>query len=146
MRLNFDVRFPMSELICVGALLDPRCQNLLDVKNYLTSIGTTPFNVLKKWVAERVPKSFPIEKAKDKELNFVEELLEKHSSLKHIQKTVQTELDVDKEIHLLMSLPGNVAVNSIRLFWKSYAKQMLILSKLAKNKKDSQHSNDEYTE
>lgn len=57
MRHNFDVRFPLTELISVAALLDPRCQNLLDVKTFLTNEGTTAFELLKKWAKAHVSES-----------------------------------------------------------------------------------------
>lgn len=132
MRSNFSNRFPMSELISVGALLDPRCQNLVDVKNYLAENGTISFGLLKKWAKEFVNFNDSVTKAQDKNLNFVEELEEKHSSLQFVQKTLQSEIDVDREIYFLLSLAGNVEVDNIRLFWKSYAKQMPTLSMLAK--------------
>lgn len=65
-------------------------------------------------------------------MNYVEELVEKHSNLQYVQNTVRSEVDVDREIHFLFSLAGNVEVKSIREFWKCYSKQMPILSILAK--------------
>jgi len=131
MRKNFDNRFPMSELVCIGALLDPRCQNLVDVKEFLTKNGTTAFDLVKKWTKGiQFEKSLP--KTKGNDLNLVEELVEKHSSLRYVKQTLMSENDVDREIFFLLSLAGNAKVDSIRNFWKIYSKQMPILSVLAK--------------
>lgn len=130
MRKNFDKRFPMSELISVGALLDPRCQNLVEVKNYLAANGTTSFELLKKLSQEFVHCCSSVPKPKN--LNFVEELVERHSSLQFVKQTLRSESEVDREIYFLLSLAGNVEVDNIRMFWKSYAKQMPTLSILAK--------------
>lgn len=111
MRRNFDNRFPMSELICVGALLDPRCQNLVDVMEFLSENGTTAFDLIKKWTKDiRMEKSFP--QTKEKDLNLVEELVEKHSSLRYVRQTLMSENDVDREIffcyHSLVKLRSKV--------------------------------------
>lgn len=107
MRLKFDYRLPMDELMVVGALLDPRFQNLLDVKDFLRSNNTTSFDSLKRSATE-TSKS-----------NFVDEMIEKHSTLNSIRRGFDTNLD--KEIYLLLSMGGNVKIALIRLFWKEHA-------------------------
>lgn len=101
MKEKFDLKFPISELISVGVLLHPRCQNLLDV------------NLLKKWTKERVPESRLTAKIRDKNLNYVEELVEKQSNLNFVQHTMRTEGDVDREIYFLLSLAGNFEIKNI---------------------------------
>lgn len=45
---NFDHRFPLSDDTILASLLDPSCQNLLEVKNYLKSAGYTAVEFIKK--------------------------------------------------------------------------------------------------
>lgn len=39
--------------------------------------------------------------------------------------------DLDKEIHLLLSMGGNIKLKSIRLFWKEHSSEMPLLGRLA---------------
>jgi len=92
--------------------------------------------LLKKWAKKHTDKSNDglLPKSKDKNLNFVEEMIEKH-----LKTTMRSEGDVDREIYLLLSLSSNVEVDQIRGFWKMYSKQMPTLSLLAKS---VEHSHD----
>jgi len=132
MRAKLDDRFPMSELIVVAALLDPRFHNLLDVTHWLRDNDTTSFGLLKKWATKYVPSSVCQEKpVPDKNLNYVEELIQKHSTLSSLKQQLGKDKEIDKEIHLLLSL-SDADEKNVRLFWKRNAKQMPNLSHMAR--------------
>lgn len=132
MREKFEYRFPMDELIVVGALLDPRFQNLLDIKTYLTANHTTAFDLLKRWAIEISNGSDGLKagNVNNEKLNFVDEMIEKHSTLDSIRGGFNS--DLDKEIYLLLSMGVNVKITQIRLFWKEHAIKMPILARLAR--------------
>lgn len=58
--------------------------------------------------------------------------MERHSNLRHVKESIRTDGDADRKIYLLLSLAGNVEVENIRTFWKSYSTQMPKLSVLAR--------------
>lgn len=129
---KFDYRFPMDELMVVGALLDPRFQNLFDLKEYLRHNNITAFDLLKRWATEVSSDNKSVGTVTDtrEKLNFVEEMIEKHSTLDSIKRGFNS--DLDKETYLLLSMGGNVKITSIRLFWKERATEMPILARLAR--------------
>lgn len=49
-----------------------------------------------------------VDPIKDKNVNFVKELVEKHSSLYHLKKTMRSRVDVDRDIKFLLSFSSNV--------------------------------------
>lgn len=134
MRKKFEHRFPMSERMVVAALLDPRFQNLLDVTIYLRDHNTTAFDLLKDWASDCLPAvtASTTAKNRDKDQNLIEELIERHSTLSSVRQNLNNDSDISREVHLLLSMGGNVTVNKIRLFWKDNRVQMPILSNLAR--------------
>lgn len=133
MRLNFNLRFPMSDLFVVASLLDPRLQHLAVIKTFLRENGTTEFELLKQWATQCLPTSCSAKTSKKSaEQNLVEELVEKHSSLAYLKQCMRSEAELDGEIYLLLSLGGNTKFQNIRLFWQKYSKQLPNLTVLAR--------------
>lgn len=135
MRKKFENRLPINELIIVASLLDPRFGNLLEVNNFLKQQNTNAFDLLNKWASDCAPVDniqAAIANSCDNNLNFIADLIEKHSTLSSVRQSMTNECQLSREIHFLLSLGTNVKVDSVRLFWKDYSSQMPRLSKLAR--------------
>jgi len=130
---NFDHRFPMTDLLVIASLLDPRFQNLDTVKEYLDSCDTNPYKFLKQYADEHAEKEntktdndgIQYRKQTDSNSKFILDLVNKHSSYLDPMQN-----DLEKECHILFS--KHSLFKNILDFWKEKQHDMPVLSKLAK--------------
>lgn len=134
MMKKFDHRYPLSDIVVLASLLDPRFQNLLDIKNYLLSMKLTAVEFLVKCVedigTDRISSS-PTNTSSSKSESFVEELAEKHSTLASVARTTTSQTAVERECYLLLSMHNKIKVTNVLTYWKDHAKLMPTLSNVA---------------
>lgn len=137
---KFDYRFPLSDIKIMASLLDPRFQNLLDVKAYLKSADCTAVEFMNRYFSYNFGNK--IDKNSTANVNsvknsvkksYIDNMVEKHSTLASVARTVSTvrENEFTRECFLLLSMGGVVEVNDILLFWKDNSKTMPLLSQVA---------------
>lgn len=138
MMSNFNHRFPLSDIVILASLLDPRFQNLLDIKNYLHSLKCGAVDFLVKCVKDigtdcisSFPNSTPSCSSSSKRETYVEELAEKHSTLASVAQTSTSQTDLERECYLLLSMSNKIKVTNVLTFWKDHSKLMPILTNLA---------------
>lgn len=142
MQKNFDHRFPLSELHIVSALLDPRFQNLLDVKEYLRDNDISAVDLLNRWLETSNSSNIESNDRKSAAENvravpqaqsYIVELVERHSTLSSVKESTSTSRhsECQRECHLLLSMGGKLEIKNILTFWKNQEKSMPKLAKLA---------------
>lgn len=143
MAANFDHRFPVTEEILLGTLLDPRLQNL-ESDSRLTKRNTTKFDFLKSAVLKIVPnvnvgsslaKSANEVKSKSSKRSLLSKLLEKHAY--EPRSTCQNIIadKIDEEIHkyFLTVVPKNEIDDfDLMEFWRNIATSLPFLAEVVK--------------
>lgn len=144
---GFEKRFPLSEKVILAALLDPRFQNLLDVKCYLHSHRCASAEFLIKGANEVINNNNTYHEANCAEYNsltpqivrknntYIDELTEKHSTLSSLAKIGSdlAQTDLERECYMLLSMSGKVELTNILTFWKENSKLMPKLSTVARS-------------
>lgn len=131
---GFDHRFPLSDVVVLASLLDPRFQNLLDVKNYLLASKTTAVEFLVKGandIASNGVSSSPNNSSITKNESYVDELAEKHSTLASVARTNTSQTTIERECYLLLSMHNKIKITNVLTYWKDHSKLMPTLSSLA---------------
>lgn len=136
---NFHNRFPLTDVMVLAAVLNPTCVNLLDVKTYLREKNLTAVEFLIKSHKEfHIPPVFTSVTISDsvageKEQSYIDELVEKHSTLKHLAEKESTDQQsaVERECYLLLTMSSKVQVKNVLVFWKENAKLLPNLSIMA---------------
>lgn len=138
---NFHHRFPQSDSTILASLLDPRFQNLLDVKNYLKSAGCTSVEFLMKQSKKVLDTHSSINKDTQnpdnaniqKNKSYITEMAERHSTLASLVRStsISEQTDLQRECFMLLSMGGVTEVTDILTFWKNNSKLMPMLSEVA---------------
>lgn len=136
MMLQFDYRFPLSDIVVLASLLDPRFQNLLDIKQYLQSIKLSAVDFLVKCVNDigtdgisSSPNNSSGSTSKSE--SYIDELAEKHSTLGSVARTTTSQTALERECYLLLSMHNKIKVTNVLTFWKDHTKLMPTLSSVA---------------
>lgn len=142
MAKNFDHRFPLSQLHIVSALLDPRFQNLFDVREYLKRNQISAVDLLIKWLEttnvsniESTDRNSTADnmQTEPQSQSYIDELVERHSTLSSLSQSTSTssQSEGQRECHLLLSMGGKLEIKDIMIFWKNHRRSMPKLAKLA---------------
>lgn len=133
MMSQFDYRFPLSDIVILASLLDPRFQNLLDVKKYLLANKTTAVEFLVKAARDVVTdgvSSSPNNSSTTKNESYIDELAEKHSTLSSVATNV-SQSALERECYLLLSMHNKIKITNVLIYWKDHSKLMPNLSSVA---------------
>lgn len=146
---NFNHRFPLREIHVVAALLDPRFQNLLEIREYLKENNITAVDLLLKWLKKTKLANQDEDEAEPMETDnenkastsnsqsqpqsYIDELIEKHSTLTSVAAAISTsKISIcERECHFLLSMGSKIEIKDTLNFWINQAKSMPTLSKLA---------------
>ncbi|KAJ6639130.1 putative AC transposase, partial [Pseudolycoriella hygida] len=126
MMAKFDHRFPLSDIVVLASLLDPRFQNLLDIKNYLQSNKLTAVDFLVKCAGDIFSDGISSSPntssgSTSKSESFIDELAEKHSTLGSVGRTSTSQTALERECYLLLSMHNKIKITNVLTFWKDHA-------------------------
>lgn len=146
MLANLENRFPLSDTIVLASLLDPRFQNLLEVKNYLLASKCTAVEFLLNCSSNifgnsNVSRETVTTVNNDNHLpatgsvkpTYVDDLVERHSTLASVALASSSLVKTvfERECYLLLSMGTKIKVTNVLDFWRDHQKLMPTLAAIA---------------